>query len=292
MISITVLLALVGFFIGYSYGDPIVGLVLALGFALFYTAISMMAGDKIVLASMRAKEVTKQSHPQLFNVVEEMSIAAGLPMPKVYVIKSDASNAFATGRTPDKAAVAITTGLMEILNREELQAVMGHEMGHIKNFDTRFAILMAVMVGAIALICDAFWLMSRGMRRSSSKGGGQAQLVILIVAIVLAILAPIAAKIIQMAMSRRRELLADNTAAILTRNPEALANALEKIAGDKDELDLANRGTQHLFIVNPLKIIKDHKKGINAAKSEEKSGWLDTHPPLALRIRLLREMAH
>ena len=295
IITVFLLLTMVGYCFGSIYGDPVVWLVLAAGFALFYTVISYAVGDGIVLMSMRAKPIAKPDNPQLFNVVEEMSIASGLPMPKVYLIQSAASNAFATGRSPEKASIAVTSGLLENVNREELQAIIGHEMAHIKNFDTRFAILMAVMVGAIALLCDAFWRgmrYSRGSSRgSSSKGGGQ--LALLIAALVLAILAPIAAKMIQLAMSRRRELLADNTSVELTRNPNALANALEKIAKDPDELDLANRGTQHLFIVNPLRAAKDIKRE-KAGKpvNSEKSGWFDTHPPIALRVRLLREMAH
>ncbi len=292
MIAITLLLTVVGFVFGAAYADPSIGLILALLFSLVYALIAYFGGDGIIQMSLGAEEIAKKDNPQLFNVIEEMSIAAGLPMPKVYLIESAASNAFATGRSPDKAAVAVTTGLLENVNREELQAVVGHEMGHIKNYDTRFAILMAVMVGAIALLCDAFWRGMRHSRRSSSKGGGQAQLVFFVIAIVLAILAPIAAKLIQMGMSRRRELLADNTAAELTRNPGALANALEKIAADPDPLDIANRGTQHLFIINPLKAAKDVKR-LQAGKAvSEKAGWLDTHPPLALRVRLLREMAH
>jgi heat shock protein HtpX len=160
---------------------------------------------------------------------------------------------------------------------------------------------MAVVVGSIALLCDAFWRMMRGSRRSSSKNGGQAQLIFLIIAVVLAVLAPIAARLIQFSVSRRRELLADNTGSELTRNPGALANALLKIAGDPDELDIANRGTQHLFIINPLKAAKDYKnqlrrsvevEGATRAPMNEKAGWFDTHPPIALRVRMLREMAH
>lgn len=283
IIAVILLLTLVGYGFGFYYGDPVMGLAMATGFALLYTGISYLGGDGIVRMSLGARAISREDHPQLFNVVEEMSIASGLPVPKVYLIESAASNAFATGRSPRKASIAVTTGLLENVNREELQAVVGHEMGHIRNFDTRFAILMAVMVGAIALLCDAFWRGMRHSRRSSSKGGGQAQLVFLVVALVLAILAPIAAKVIQLAMSRRRELLADNTAAELTRNPEALAKALEKIAADPDPLDIANRGTQHLFIINPLRAAK---------ATSEKTGWFDTHPPIPLRVRLLREMAH
>jgi heat shock protein HtpX len=293
MISAVLLLAVLGFVFGAYYDAPISGMLVAAGAAAIYLLISYYAGDKIVMLSMGAHEIEKRDNPQLFNVVEEMSIAAGLPIPRIYVIQSAASNAFATGMRPDKASISVTTGLLEILNREELQAVIGHEMGHIKNFDSRFSVLMAVMVGIVALLCDAFWRLNRSTRRSSSseKGGGQVQLIIFIAAVVLAILAPIAARLIQFSVSRKRELLADNTGAELTRNPGALASALEKIVRDPDPLDLANRGTQHLFITNPLHIKQD-VQALNDPKSSEKSGWFDTHPPIALRVRLLREMSH
>jgi Zn-dependent protease with chaperone function len=288
VLGMTAILVLVGFVLGSAYADPWIGLSFALLFSFGYAAISYFGGSSIVMATMGAKQARREDFPQLFNVVEEMAIAGGLPIPKVYVIESAASNAFATGNSPEKASIAITTGLLEILNREELQAVIGHEMAHVKNFDTRYAVLMAVMVGAIALLCDAFWRLGR--RRSSDKEGGQAQAIMFIAGIVLALLAPLAAKLIQFSMSRKRELLADNTSAELTRNPGALANALEKIATDPDPMDLANRGTQHLFIINPLHTLEDNRKHIDM-RTEQKAGWFDTHPPLGLRIKLLREMS-
>ncbi len=295
MISAFLLLTLLGFVFGAANGDPLTGAALAVGGAAVYLAISYSAGSRIVMMSMGGKEIQKSDSPELFNVVEEMAIAAGLPMPRVFLIDTPASNAFAAGMSPDKAMIAATTGLLEQLNREELQAVIGHEMGHIKNFDSRFSILMAVMVGAIALLCDMFWRILRNSRRSSSKNAGQAQAVFALVAVVLAILAPIAARLIQFSVSRKRELLADNTGAELTRNPGALADALLKIAGDPDELDIANRGTQHLFFINPLKAAEDMKAklkgGPKMEANSEKSGWFDTHPATALRVRLLREMA-
>lgn len=291
MISAFLLLTVLGFVFGATQDAPVSGVVIAVGAAAIYLAVSYWAGSRLVMLSMGGHEIQKKDHPVLFNVVEEMAIAAGLPMPRVFVIDSHASNAFAAGMSPDKAMIAATTGLMEQLNREELQAVIGHEMGHIKNFDSRFSILMAVMVGSIALLCDMFWRFLRGSRRSDSKGGGQAQVIFVIAAVVLAILAPIVAKIIQFSVSRRRELLADNTGAELTRNPGALASALLKIAGDPDELDIANRGTQHLFIINPLKAAKDVKAQAAGREVSEKAGLFDTHPPIALRVRLLKEMA-
>jgi heat shock protein HtpX len=291
MISAVLLLAVLGFVFGTYYKAPVSGMLVAAGAAAIYLLISWYAGDQIVMLSMGAREIEKKDNPQLFNVVEEMAIAAGLPMPKVYVINSSASNAFATGMSPDKASITVTTGILEILNREELQAVIGHEMGHVKNFDSRFSVLMAVMVGIIALLCDAFWRINRSSRQSSSSkdGAGQAQLIIFIAAVALSILAPFAARLIQFSMSRKRELLADETGAELTRNPGALANALEKIVRDPDKLDIANRGTQHLFITNPLRAADDAKE---LQEKSEKAGWFDTHPPIALRVRLLREMAH
>jgi len=291
MISAFLLLTVLGFVFGTVYEAPVSGIVIAVGTATIYILISYWAGSRIVMLSMGGHEIQKKDSPVLFNVVEEMAIAAGLPMPRVFVINSPASNAFAAGMSPDKAMIAATTGILEQLNREELQAVIGHEMGHIKNFDSRFSILMAVMVGSIALLCDMFWRSLRGSRRSSSKSGGQATAIFAVAALVLAILAPIVARIIQFSMSRRRELLADNTGAELTRNPGALANALLKIAGDPDELDIANRGTQHLFIINPLKAAKDVKAQAAGKAVSEKAGWFDTHPPIALRVRLLKEMA-
>lgn len=291
ILGVIALFVFVGYLIGrFFYGDPFFGVVPALLGSLVYSLFSLFVGDKVVLFMMGAKPAEPGANQQLMNVVEEMAIAAGLKPPKVFVIHSPASNAFATGRSPDKASIAITTGLMERLNREELQAVIGHEMGHVKNFDTRFAILMAVLVGAVAMICDMVMRQMRFGGRRRGQGGGQLQIVMILLAVVLAILAPLVAKMIQFAMSRHRELLADNTAVELTRNPNALANALEKIATDPDELQLANRGTQHLFIVNPLRAASDVKKGIDP-KLSEKSGWFDTHPPIGLRIRLLREMA-
>lgn len=291
IVSVVLLIAAAGYLFGVTYGDPLIGLSIAIAFALFYAAISFWTGDKLVLATMGARPVTKAERAQLFNIVEEMSIAAGLPPPRIYLIQSAASNAFATGRSPEKASITVTTGLLEIVNREELQAVIAHEMAHIKNFDTRFAILMAVMVGAMALLCDAFWRGLRG-RGSVTRVKGQAQIVFFVLALALALLAPIAAKIIQFAMSRHRELLADNTAAELTRNPGALAHALEKIAADPDPLDIANRGTQHLFIVNPLTTVKELKKMETGKPAQEKVGWFDTHPPVGMRVRNLKEMAH
>jgi heat shock protein HtpX len=216
------------------------------------------------------------------NVVQELAIAANVPMPAVYVIDDTAPNAFATGRDPQHASVAITTGLLEKLDREELQGVIGHELSHVRNLDIRFALIVGVMVGAIAILADfflrfTFW--GGGRRSSNREGGGGAQAIIFFVAIVLAILAPIIARIIQLAVSRQREYLADASSVELTRNPYGLERALAKISGDQEVLEVANRGTQHMYFTNPIKKFE--------ARS---SGLFSTHPAIVDRINRLREL--
>ncbi|HEY3269551.1 MAG TPA: M48 family metalloprotease [Armatimonadota bacterium] len=242
-------------------------------------------GSSVILSVSGAREIAHDDSPQLFNVVEEMSIAAGLPMPKVYVIDDSAPNAFATGRSPETAAIAITTGLLTKLNRDELQGVIAHEMSHIKNFDTRLLMLLAILVGGIVLLCDLFWRINRwgpagrGRDRDRDSGSGQWQLVFFAIALVLAILAPFFAKLLEMAVSRHREYLADASAALLTRYPDGLASALQKISSDPEPLEAANRATQHLYIVNPVKALEGKTAGL-----------FDTHPPIEERIARLRGM--
>ena len=199
------------------------------------------------------------------NIVREMAIAANIPMPAVYVIEDTAPNAFATGRDPKHASIAVTTGLLQKLDREELQGVIGHELSHVRNFDIRFALIVGVMVGAIAILADfflrfTFW--GGGRRSSNREGGGGAQAIVFIVAIVLAILAPIISRLIQLAVNRQREYLADASAVELTRNPYGLERALAKISGDPEVLEVANRGTQHMYFTNPIK--KFEKRGVGA----------------------------
>jgi heat shock protein HtpX len=258
---------------GWPYGIGVAAvLALVIGFVAYFQ------GNRIVLASSGARPVTRDAEPQLHNIVEEMAIAAGLPTPAVYLIDDTAPNAFASGRDPQHAAITVTRGLLHKLNREELQGVIGHEMSHIRNLDIRYSMLVAILVGSIALFCDLFLRSFRGRGRRMSLGRGAAPLVVL--ALVLAILAPIVAMILQMAISRKREFLADASGVQLTRNPIGLANALEKIAGDPEPLEAANRATQHLYIINPLKVF-----GMQA------SNLMSTHPPTEARIKILRSMA-
>jgi len=285
------LIIAVGALIGAAWVEsPGGGLAVAAALALGMFLVSWYGGRGLILAMSGAKKVEHAKYPQLDNVVEEMAIAAGVPKPEIYLIEDSALNAFATGRDPKRAAVAITRGLLEKLDRDELQGVMAHELSHVRNFDIRYAMLMAVMVGTVALLCDFFLRTLRvGFRPSGGRserrgrrggGGGAAQAAILIAALVLAILAPIVAKIIQLAMSRQREYLADASAAELTRYPEGLARALEKIANDKEVLEAANRATQHLYIVNPIKPFEARARSLFA-----------THPPVLDRIARLRAIA-
>ncbi len=289
-LMVTVLL-LLGYIIG-SAVDPkggLPGLIIATALWLLLSIVSFSTGDRILLASSRAVPVTHDDHPQLFNVVEEMSIAAGLPMPKVYIIPDPAPNAFATGRTPQTASVAVTAGLLGRLNRDELQGVIAHEMSHILHRDILFVTLAGIMLGSIVLLSQVFlrgmFYSSAGSRRrysSSSRGGGQAAALMLIIAILAAILAPIMTQLLYFALSRKREYLADAGSARLTRYPEGLADALEKIATDPSpQLATANEVTAPMYIINPF------KKG-----QMKLSDWTSTHPPISERIRILRNMTH
>ena len=282
IVAITAVLVVLGYLLGQYWGSGYGGIVIAVLISLAMSLAAYYAGDKMVLAVSRAKRIGKQDYPQFFNVIEELSIAAGIPMPAVYVIDDTAPNAFATGRDPAHASVAITTGLLQKLNRDELQGVMAHELSHVQNRDILYATMVGVLVGSIALISDFFlrsFFWGGGRRRKSEGDGGAAGLILLVVAIVLAILAPIAAKLLQLAVSRQREYLADASGAKLTRYPEGLARALEKIAGDREVLEVANRATAHLYIVNPIKPFE-----------KRASNLFSTHPPIQERIRRLREM--
>ena len=280
----------IGLLIGTVWGGEwqfgVVVAVIAAVVAFLLTLASYYGGASAVLGISRARPIQKQDDPQLFNVVEEMSIAGGVPMPKIYLIQDSAPTAFATGRDPKHAVVAITTGLRQKLNRDELQGVMAHELGHVRNYDILFAMLMAVMVGVLVMLCDVFlrslWFGAGQRRRSRQReGGNAAQAVLLIVAIVLAVIAPILARLIQLAMSRQREYLADASAVELTRNPDGLASALAKISNDPEVLEVANRATAHLYIVHPIKKFEQRASGI-----------FDTHPPIKQRIARLLSLTH
>ena len=273
-----VLIIAFGWAISGYYGNPIF-----LYIATIFSFIQAWAGyyysDKIALATAKAIPVTGKENREtknLVNTIQNLTITAGVPMPKVYVIDDSARNAFATGRDPQHASIAVTTGLIEKLEDEELQGVLAHELSHIKNYDIRVMSLVVVLVGIIAVVSD-FFLRSMfwGNRRSNDNdnGGG----IMIVIALVLAILAPIAATLIQLAVSRKREFLADASGALLTRYPEGLASALEKIAKDKEPLEVANRGTAHLYILSPF-------------KKENISSWFSTHPPITERINRLKAM--
>ena len=256
--------------------------------AFIVTLVSYYGGSSAILGMSKARKITKADDPQLFNVVEELCLAGGLPLPKIYLINDTAMNAFATGRDPKHASVAITTGLRTRLSRDELQGVMAHELSHVRHYDIRYAMLMAVMVGVLVMLCDVFLRSmmwggaGRSRRRSNNRnGGGAAGAVLMVVALLLAIIAPILARIIQMALSRQREFLADAGSVELTRNPQGLASALAKLSGDQEVLEVANRATAPLYIVHPIKKFEARAKSV-----------FSTHPPVEDRIARLRQLAH
>ena len=285
-------LVLLGYFVGAVFFPPdggVAGIFIALGAWFFMSLISYFTGDSILLTVSNAQEVSHDVHPQLFNIVEEMKIAANLPvMPKVYVIDEAAPNAFATGTRPEKSAVAVTAGLLSRLNRDELQGVIAHEMSHIANRDVLFMTFAGILLGSIVLISEVFlrsmWFSSRSSKRyraGKKVAGGQAQLIITAVAIALAILAPIVTRLLYFAISRKREYLADASAVRLTRYPQGLASALEKISAVKLDLPSANKVTAPMYIINPLK-----KKGARLLN------LTSTHPPIYERIGILRSMIY
>jgi heat shock protein HtpX len=288
-VALVALLAVLGLTIGYGLSGSIAGgvgtTVFAVTLGIVASLVSYYGGDKIVLAASGAHPASEEEFAQLYNVVRELTIAANLPMPRVYLIDDTSMNAFATGRDPEHSSIAVTTGLLTRMDREEIQGVIGHELSHVRNFDIRFSLLVGVMVGSIALLADFFLRFTfwggRGSRSSDDKGSGAIQLIVLAVALVLAILAPIAARLVQLAVSRQREYLADASAVELTRNPVGLERALATIAGDKEILEVANRATQHLYFSNPIMKLGDGQKP---------SSWFSTHPPLVDRINRLREL--
>lgn len=280
--SLLATFVILGGVIGQAYDTFGAGVALAAVLFAILASAAWFGGSSIVLSAHDAREADPEHHRVLLNVVEEMAIASGVPMPRVYVMETDGMNAFAAGRRPDEAVVAVTTGLASRLNREELQGVVAHEMAHIKGRDTLYNICAAVLVGAIALMADMFLRGSffRGRGGSPGRGGGRGNAALFLLGILLALLAPLAAKVLQMSISRQREYHADAAAAEFTRNPLGLASALEKIAQGGAGVPGGNRGTQHLFIVNPLRTF-----------SEGSSALMSTHPPTELRIERLKAMA-
>ncbi len=285
MVLFIVFITTAVFIFASAMGESPLGLTgIALVFSGFMSIGSYYYSDKLVLATTGAKQITEKDNPTLYKIVENLAIGGGLPMPALYVINDPSPNAFATGRDPKHAAVAVTTGILERLNKAELEGVLGHELSHVKNFDTRLMAITAVLVGFIAILADLFmrnlWW-GGGRRRDDESSDARWQLILLVAGIVLAMLAPIVASLIQLAVSRKREFLADASGVLLTRYPEGLASALEKIAADPRPVRSASNATAHLFIINPF-------------KKQSASKWLlslfNTHPPAEERIKILRSM--
>lgn len=270
--------------LGYVYsramGDTTyTGVWIAIIISLFSTSISYFQGDKIALWSSGARPITAEENKYVYRLVENLTIASGMPMPKLYIIEDNSINAFATGRNPEKASVAVTTGAIKHLENEELEGVLAHELSHIKNYDIRYMTLVAVMVGAITILAHIF-IRSRllfGRGGDNRNGGGQIMAIFMIVGIVLAILSPIIAELIKLAVSRRREYLADASGSLLTRYPEGLARALEKIAQHNQPMPEVSRATAHMFFANPF-------------KAASVKSLFSTHPPVEDRVKRLREM--
>ncbi len=269
-----------------AFGYPAPDALTFAGFALILAGImnffSYFYSDKMVLAISRAQEIKKSDNPTIYRLVENLCIAAGLPTPKIYMINDSSPNAFATGRDKNHSAICFTSGILEKLDKSELEGVISHELSHVNNRDTLLMSVVSILVGFVALLADFFLRMSffggMGRERDRNNGGNA---IFIVIALIAAILSPIVATLIQLAISRRRELLADASGAYLTRNPEELASALLKISGDPQPLKEANRATAHLYIVNPL-------KGSQAASFI--AGLFNTHPPIPQRVKLLREM--
>ncbi len=279
MTGFLVLVILLGWLFSYSMNSPII-LYIAVIFSIVFSLISYWHSDKIVLKISGAKEVKKKDAPELYRLVENLCITAGLPIPKVYVINDAAPNAFATGRNPEKAVIAVTTGLLEKLDKTELEGVVAHELSHVGNYDILISTVATIMVGIVVLLADIFirWSIFGGRRKGGQ--GGNADLIITIVAVVFAILAPLFAYLLQFAISRKQEYKADVDASLLTRYPEGLAKALEKISQYSQPVKKANRATAHLYISSPLK-----------EKKKKNSWWsraMATHPPIENRIARLR----
>lgn len=270
-------------FLGWLFSDLLgnkIFLILAVIFAFSQSFLSYWYSDKIILAMTRAREIKKEDNPELYRIVENLCIAAGLPLPKIYIIEESQPNAFATGRDKNHAVVAVTRGLLEKLERVELEGVIAHELAHIGNKDMLLQTITVILVGVVAMLSNWFLRISFWSGRGRREKRDASQSVVMIFAILAAILAPIAAQLIHLAISRKREFLADATGALITRYPEGLARALEKIVADPNPLKVASNATAHLFIANPFRGKKDWFTNL-----------FSTHPPIEERIKALREMS-
>ncbi|PJA45143.1 zinc metalloprotease HtpX [Candidatus Uhrbacteria bacterium CG_4_9_14_3_um_filter_50_9] len=273
----TIVICLLGWVLGEYGGSGNAGIILAVMIATIMNLVAYFKGDKVALATAGAKEIQKADNPRLYRMVENLAITAGVPTPKVYVIQDASANAFAAGRDPEHAAIAVTTGLMNIMTDQELEGVLAHEMSHVKNYDIRVMTIVVVLVGVVLLLSDVLMrTFLYGSRGRDNKGA----LPLLILGIILAILSPFFAELIKLAVSRSREYLADASASLLTRYPEGLASALEKIAKHDAPMKKANHATAHMFLANPF--------DPHVAKKFE--GWFSTHPPIEERIAKLRGM--
>jgi heat shock protein HtpX len=286
MLGAVVFLGLIGYAIGSFWATGPVGVGIAVGIAVVMALGSYFAGDRIVLASARAKEVSPEQEPRLHNIVEGLAIAGGVPKPRVYIVPEQAPNAFATGRDPEHSSVAVTQGLLQMMNRVELEGVIGHELSHVMDRDILVGTVVATLVGAAVLLSEFFmrsWLWGgfRG-RRGNDSGGGGLELVIFAIGFVLLIIAPIAGQIIKLAVSRNREYLADAQGALLTRYPPGLISALRKIEAAPNAMHAANNATAHLWLDQPSRV-----PGESTSTMEK---LFSTHPPMAERIRRLEEM--
>ena len=278
-----IIIIAIGWFLSYYFNSPSI-FYYALAFSLIMNFISYFYSDKIVLGMTHAKPVTFEENPELYRIVENLCITAGLPMPKIYILPEMAPNAFATGRNPKNAAIAITEGLLQKLDRSELEGVIGHELSHIGNRDILLQTVVVVLVGLVSMLADIFVRVSfwGGGRKDDHSGGGLLSAILMIIGVVFIILSPLIAQLIQLAISRKREFLADASSALLTRYPEGLARALEKIATDPVPMRYTSNATAHLYIANPF-------------KGKQSQSWLVklfmTHPPIEDRVKALREMS-
>ena len=275
----TIIIVMLGWVFGMTMEAPEAGIIIAVMVATVFTFVGYFKGDAVALATSGAKQIKKRDNPELYRLVENLSITAGIATPKIYVITDPAANAFAAGRKPETASIAVTTGLLQTLDKLELEGVIAHELSHIKNYDIRVMTLVVVLVGTVLLFSDIM-MRSFLFRRGGSRDSGQATVILFIIGLVLAGLSPLFAQLIKFAISRSREYLADASASLLTRYPEGLASALEKIAKQDKSMKRANHATAHLFLANPF----------DPHVTKKFEHFFSTHPPIEQRIERLRMM--